>query len=382
MKYALFFTRSVSLEKWLDIGIFSREKLIYESLIKSGAAKKVVWFTYGVRDCEIADSLKENGDLDKNIDVVPIPKVLDSYIGNFIYSFFSPIIRHNILKNIDVYKTNQTDGAWSALIAKFLYGKILFYRSGYVVTVFLRRMKADMLKKIFFFCAECMLSKYSDKIILASLCDAEYIVNKYGADRGKIEVITNYVDTDLFNPFGTYKVSEKILYVGRLSRQKNLFNLVDVFTVDFGFSLDIYGDGPDLRELTEYVKKNKLRVSFFGKCDNRKLPEIYNKYFYYILPSLFEGTPKTLLEAMSCGLVVAASDVEGVNNIIKDGINGFLIKGVDSESIKKALVRAVSSDLKEISRNARNFIVKNYSLEVAVKKEVCLIKNVFKGEKS
>ena len=96
---ALFFTRGVSLETWVSRGLFDREKLLYEEHLKKKYLDKVFWFTYGSSDKKIADSLKKEGKLHKDIYVFQKPWIFQvPKIGNWAYSLIVPFIRGREIK--------------------------------------------------------------------------------------------------------------------------------------------------------------------------------------------------------------------------------------------------------------------------------------------
>jgi glycosyltransferase involved in cell wall biosynthesis len=113
-----------------------------------------------------------------------------------------------------------------------------------------------------------------------------------------------------------------------------------------------------------------------GVVPNSQLARIINRYRYYILPSLYEGTPKTLLEAMACGLVCIGTDVAGINEIITDGVNGWLAKGTDADSIFEAIERAKNNPAESISNSAVETIRNKFSLENVVKKYARLLRRL------
>jgi len=116
-----------------------------------------------------------------------------------------------------------------------------------------------------------------------------------------------------------------------------------------------------------------------GIIPNEKLPEIINQNQIYILPSFYEGNPKTLLESMSCGMACIGTNVKGINNIIKHGENGYLCN-TDAESIKNAIL-TVYKDTKlrdRIGKAAREYIINNCSLEIIVEKEHAIYKSLLK----
>ena len=138
-----------------------------------------------------------------------------------------------------------------------------------------------------------------------------------------------------------------------------------------GFGLDIYGVG-DIKEELYSLKKNiNSDVEFFGKIPNNSLPEVYNKYQFYIIPSFFEGMPKTLIEAMSCGCISIGSNVEGISQLINNGENGLLISSFSVDDICQTLNKLKFIDdnkKRKLSARAESDINNNYSLDFVLKK--------------
>ena len=103
-----------------------------------------------------------------------------------------------------------------------------------------------------------------------------------------------------------------------------------------------------------------------------------------VLPSLYEGHPKVLIEAMSCGMTVIASNVQGNSEIINHGENGFLCD-TSSESIQKIIFEVLKMStkrLKMINNNARRFVKDNYSLDKIVTMEMQLYKDIMNENNS
>ena len=132
MNLLLFFTRGVSLELWEKQGLFDREKLIYEEHLKKKNFKKIFWLTYGHNDLILSKKLKKAKRLHKSIYIIEMPRLFSfSKIGIYIYSLIVPLLYPKIFKNIDLIKTNQIDGAWGAVILKWVYKIPLVARIGY-----------------------------------------------------------------------------------------------------------------------------------------------------------------------------------------------------------------------------------------------------------
>jgi glycosyltransferase involved in cell wall biosynthesis len=381
MNLILFFTYGVSLKVWDEKGLLDREIILYKKLADNGI--NVSFITYGDElDYQFKDKL---GD----IEIVPFYahfKKTKNRILRLLYSFLLPIVLRKYIARADLLKTNQMNGSWAAVIAKLLFKKKLIVRCGYEWYRFYElKGNFNFFKKVILYLIEWISYHTADKIILTSESDKKYISNKFKLNKmDKIKVIPNYIDTERFKPLNHNipKKENHLLFIGRLSQQKNLFSLLDAIK-ETNWVLDIVGDGELKDELLSFALKNKVNVNFIGRVPNNKLPEIINQYEVFILPSLYEGNPKTLLEAMSCGLCVIGTDVEGINNIIKDGENGILCK-TDSKSIKEAIEKVMAdvSLRKKLGNNARGYIVDNYNLDKIFKQERNIIYNLYKGNEN
>jgi len=371
VKLAFFFTRDVSLELWVETGLFEREKQLYEEHLRAGHVDKVYWLTYGSDDAELAGELKSSGRLDRRIDILPMPSFFSGKWGILLYSILMPFIHRHSLRAADVFKTNQIDGSWSAVIAKWLYRKPLIVRTGYTRSIFARKQaNAKLAKK--FERIERFAYRNADVAAVATRSDKEYISSKYHIAREKTEVLHNYVNTKIFRPIQARKYSDRIVFVGRLTPQKNLFNLIEA-VAECDLVLDIYGRGELRDELQTYAISRNARGNFRGVVGNDELPDILNRYRYFILPSLYEGMPKTLLEAMACGLVCIGTDVDGIRELIEDGVNGYLAKETNADALVEAIQRAVSLPCDSIVSDAVKTVRDNFSIEIVTRKEKELI---------
>ena len=357
-KLALFFTTGVSLKTWEKVGNLGREVKPYNKF--ANYFDKIYFFTYG----DISDLNYQNV-LDRDIKIFPKKWKIPSKL----YSLLLPLAYRKELKSVDILKTNQMNGAIAAVLAKWFYKKKLIVRCGYEWLGFLENGKSKKWKRIIVHILEKVIYQASDKIILTSKKDKKYVESKFDITSSKIKIIPNYIDTELFRPMIVKKEEKRICIVCRLVEQKNLFNLIKAIS-SLSVKLVIFGEGSLKKSLEDYSKKQKVNVEFKGNILNQKLPEEINKSNLFILPSFYEGCPKVLLEAMSCGLPCIGTDVEGIREIIKHKDNGYLCE-TDATSIKKAILDVLNNkELKErLSKNARKTIVNNYSLENILKEE-------------
>jgi len=377
MKLALFFTFRVSLKEWLDKGLFDREKLLYEKLLQKKILSNVLWFTYGPKDDRIAAELKQAGRLNKDIEILPMPAVFNFTLGKFIYSLMMPAIMKKYLKQTDIYKTNQMSGSWSAVLAKKLLKKPLIVRTGYTWSRLKESQKISSAKKLFIRAVERFAYKNSDYAVVTTKSQAEYIKNNYAVSDKSIFIIPNYIDTDLFSPDSSIeKYPDRLIFVGRISNEKNLINLVTA-VAKAKMCLDIYGSG-DIDGLNEHIRQTGAKINFKGSVANELLPGIFNKYKFFVLPSFAESLPKSLLEALACGLVCIGTDVTGINEVITDGVNGWLAKGTDADSIFEAIQKAVNSSTAPIAQAAVETVKSGFSIESVIEKYSQILSGVKK----
>ena len=384
MKNLLIFTYLKSLEEWHDTGLLTREIALYKELMKKNV--KYSFLTFGTKKDLNYSKLLEN------IEIITIQDKISPKIPliHFIKSFILPLRMKKVFQRFQIIKTNQIYGSWIACVAKLLFRKKIIIRGGYELlnwhtTLSEKRGLKNSIKYlilyVWYYLIEFFAYKLADGIILTSEYDISFIIKHFKLKKkyknNKIRLIYNFIDTDLFKPSDAPKKDKKVLFIGKLDRQKNLFNLFKAFKDLKDFNLDIIGEGHLKNILKEYIRKENINVKLLGNIPNNQIPELLNQYHILILPSIWEGNPKVLLEAMSCGVPCIATNIPGINNIIKHKHNGFLCEK-DFKSIRKAIL-ALYNDvnlMKEITKNARKFIIDYCSLKVVVKKEYNFYKEV------
>jgi glycosyltransferase involved in cell wall biosynthesis len=161
--------------------------------------------------------------------------------------------------------------------------------------------------------------------------------------RKKIRVTPNWVHIPSSNKRQLDSRVFKILFVGRLTFQKNLKVLLDaVKLIDFPFQLTIIGDGPDAILLNSGLETS---TTISHSLPLKDLSSAYLNSHVLCLSSRWEGFPNVAVESLAHGTpVVGFSDCAGMKELILPGINGFLADGVNSpQSLQQALCRAFES---------------------------------------
>ena len=153
-----------------------------------------------------------------------------------------------------------------------------------------------------------------------------------------MKVWTRGIDPNIFsdhikteNILPKNKKAKVLLYVGRVSKEKNLSELCNI-AKDSDYECWIVGDGPYLNTLKNEFSEH---VQFFGAIDHEKLTKYYKSADIFVFPSLTDTFGLVLIESMSCGTPVAAYPVKGPIDIVKQGVSGSLNKDLLS-AIKEA----------------------------------------------
>ena len=360
----LFFTKGMSLQDWDKIGMFDREVVLYERFRDRGVS--VSFITYG-----------NSGDLEYRDRLQGINILCNRWsLPNSIYENFLHRFHRKTLKSCDLIKTNQMNGADVALRSAQCWGKPLIVRMGYLWSNFAsqeNRASDGAVKKALYI--ENELFSSADRIVVTTAKMAKDVRERIPEVSGKTVIVPNYVDTDRFSPVDTKKDCD-ILYVGRLANQKNPTGLLEA-VMKLKCRTIMIGDGPFGEKLREkYGNLNDL-LEWKGNVPNGALPGNMNRSKIFVIPSHYEGQPKTLIEAMSCGMPVIGADSPGIREIIQHGENGWLCS-TDVESIGQAIRHLLDNPTiaEKLGNNARQFVLQNYALEDIVEKELKIIKEV------
>jgi glycosyltransferase involved in cell wall biosynthesis len=158
-----------------------------------------------------------------------------------------------------------------------------------------------------------------------------------------------------------------LIFVGRLEEVKRIDKIIDSLRFVKEYHIDcklvIIGDGSLKEKLINQSKMNKIndKIIFVGRKPHDELPIYYNSADLLILVSEIEGFPMTILESLSCGTPVLASDVGGIPKVVIKNINGVVIYNTEPEIIAKS-VNTIFSESK-FDRNTIRNSVKKYSTQ-------------------
>jgi len=198
-----------------------------------------------------------------------------------------------------------------------------------------------------------------------------------------IEVIHNGINTERFKPMDDVEKKNQILWVGRFLPGKGVRYLIEAFHFlkknhnDLRFKM--VGEGPIKDKMIEKSKELGIYedITFEEFVPNEKMPEIYNESRVFALASLTEGVPRTVLEALSCGVPVVSTRLPQITDIL-DGC-GSVVPQKDSNKLAKEISRILENEesIEDCGKQGRIKIKENYSWRDTVEKTVELYDRIF-----
>lgn len=304
--------------------------------------------------------------LPKHITVVPNKFGLN----RFLYAILLPFLQVSTIKNCHVFRVYHLWGTPPAIITKIFFFKPFIFNWAFDYAKFsqlegkkIQHFLTNLLAPIAAFFASKILA--ANQNILA------------GLPKNKTIYLPNGVDTDFFRVPKAKSVKKRlqILSVGRLVKQKNFESLIKALQ-GLDIDLTIVGEGNLKTSLLKLAQAAKVSLQIISRVSYDKMPRVYNQADIFVLPSVAEGHPKVLLEAMASSLPVIATQVEGSKEIIIDNQTGILTQP-DPNSIRSAFKILLQPQRRQsLGKNARLHVKKHFDLASLLKTEIASIKNV------
>lgn len=230
----------------------------------------------------------------------------------------------------------------------------------------------------------------SECIIAVSGAVKQHIVN-LGVEPKKVKIIPNGVDLRNYVPLQKSPhrheqcVPKKVISVGRLIQNKGIHHLIDaapeVLQRFPSTEFIIVGDGSMRTELETRAKERGVSQAFRFHGFVPKVSNILNTCDIFVRPSLTEGMPLAVLEAMACGLPVIATRVAGTPEIVIDHETGILVDSGDAKNLAEALIELLgNTELAMIfGVNARKLVEKSHSWQKNARMTLNVYKEVLKN---
>lgn len=150
----------------------------------------------------------------------------------------------------------------------------------------------------------------------------------------------------------------------------------------------IIGDGPEMKSVVQAVINSPKRdhIHLLGRQKDEVLQAAYTSSDLFVMPNIrvagdMEGFGIVMLEANIAGTPVIASDLEGIKDVVSDGINGYKIEAGDSKSFADKIDELLDKDLQELSEKARNHVINTFTWEHVSGKYVLYLESVINGYK-
>lgn len=239
------------------------------------------------------------------------------------------------------------------------------------------------LRKSLYMTLDRWSTRYSTKIVCVAESHRREQLERYGLDPSKVVTIHNGVDLSRFDPqkvpkrkvrnslgFGDEAV---VTFLGRLTHQKDPLTFMQAFSkvkrvYPKAVAL-IVGDG-DLRDLlVDRAKALGIQQDCYFLGYREDIPEILADTTLFVLSSVSEGLPYTILEALAMERPVIATKVNGVTEIIEHGQSGLLVPPKDVESLAHGILELLknTSKAKQLAEEGRRRVVQEFSLESMLK---------------
>ena len=366
MRVILFFSYGVSLKDWKSSGLFEREVKFYK-YIQSKKNINVTFVTYGDKsDYKYQEEIS-------NIEIIPIYELYKKHknkIQRIIYSLVIGFKLRNKLsyRNSNV-KTNQLWGSWVAILYSLFTTNNLIIRTGYDLLTFKEQEKNSKIKIFLYWLVTQISLIFGNHYIVTSETDRESLKSRHLFQTNKIKVIPNWIDLKVDEQLK----SNSFISVGRFEKQKNFDKLIESFS-NSGEEITLIGDGSLKKDLYKLSKKLNSKINFEGILSNEEVIKKLSKHKFYIHTALYEGNPKTILEAMSVGCVVIVPSNPNILEIVQDNFNG-IVYDQKKDNLKDIIQNIKNKDVRQISQNAIATVKKNNSLKRIVDLEFLLYIN-------
>ncbi len=227
----------------------------------------------------------------------------------------------------------------------------------------------------------------SDAITTVSHYMAQEAKNNLGIEK-EIQVIPNFVDNEKYQPAPCYLLDNPrpkaitLVHVSNFRPVKRIDDLIYSMCIitkkEPNAQLILVGDGPERHSIERLIDKLDLRRNILVTGYRSDVAEMMNCADALVLCSETENAPLTILEGMSCGLPIIATNVGGIPELIQDGKNGFLVPLKHPEEIAEAALKLNSDDnlLSKMGENARKTILQKYTKDIVLKQYLKVYESV------
>lgn len=233
-----------------------------------------------------------------------------------------------------------------------------------------------------------ILKKFNHTVAVSNPIYDELI--SVGLSKDKVSMISNGINLNRFAATPTREkidglkqslsipIENKVIgMISSLTQEKGHIFMLEAFKrgleqLNAPYTLLIVGDGDHRQALKKQVDELQLQQHVVFSGARRDIPELLSIMDIYVLSSLIEGLPMSLLEAMASGLPAISTDVGDINSVIRDGHTGFLVKARDINTLADKVVKLANSAKlqKEFSNRGQQIITEKFA-SLSMTKSYC-----------
>lgn len=225
--------------------------------------------------------------------------------------------------------------------------------------------------------------RFIDRVVSVSHATARFLIERRGVPPSKVTVIQYGIDLRLFYPtdgmdvrreLGLKKSDPVIGMVGRFRPQKGHTYLIqaagELVRRIPELKIVLVGYGPIQKQIEEQIDRAGLRDTFIFTGKREDVNRYLGAFNIFTLPSLFEGLPNVILEAMAAARPVVATWVDGSKELVVDGETGILVPPRDVEGLTRALLKLLQdpAEARRMGSNGRKRVEKEFSLELQMER--------------
>ena len=234
----------------------------------------------------------------------------------------------------------------------------------------------SMMKKLYVYMDETFTYRFYDYIVAVSR-EIFYKLLEKNITQEKVIIVENGIDESLYDddadrthindPFPINNTNKVFAVIGRLFPDKAHRYFIDAFSyIKKAYPTSvalIIGEGPSEEEIRKQVIDLKLEDSVFLCGVREDMMYVYRSIDYLVLPSLTEGLPYVLLEAMLFKVPILATDVGGIPNIVINDVTGYLVPPGDVQSLKNGMEKMLNNPEKtlEMAEEGYKLVHEKYS---------------------
>jgi len=332
--------------------------------------------------CEVA--IGENGELSQRLNEIGIKvHLLNSLIHEIhpIKDVKGTFELYHLIKEVDpdFIHLHSTKAGWIGRISGlFIKKKVIFTVHGWCFTEGATGVRKTLGRFI-----EKALVPITDKIICVSEYDKQLALRLSVGSSESLTLIYNgvsHIEKANQGHFTDQKI--KVMMTARFAEPKDQETVIRAFEhIEKEFELYLVGDGPNLESCVSLTKELQLndQIHFLGSRSDVRM--LLQEMDIFILSSSYEGLPISIIEAMSVGLPIIASDVGGVSELVKEGENGYLFEPRDIKHLSN-LIKGLADkeERSKLGKESLRIYEETFTLETCVSGVLNIYKRLYDDE--